>query len=760
VVNPLAPDDPRRVGPFALEGRLGGALSYVGRGPDGVAAAVTVAAPGPTDPEVHRRFAHAVTALGRIRDPHVAALAGADAMATSPWLATEYADGPSLHAVVAERGPLPLPEIRRLVADLAGALAAIHEVGLAHHDLTADTVLLPPDGTRLVGLAVGRQVDPRADVAALGALIIHLATGRPDAPVDEVPEPLRTLARRCLADAADRPTPAEVRAAAHSPLDYVGTDPPADPLDLSAGVAVPVVGPLTAPIDEPDENPLAYPAAAPPENPLDLSAGIPGDAIVGPIPAQAEPGPPEAITYAGTAPPANPLDLSTGLPAEAIVEPAVDEAGEETGEPAVVDTITTPPHRSRRRRRLASVIAAVVLVASAVVLLVRDHSTAGTPIAAPSMPVPETSAGGPTCTGAKRLAGSGSALQHDAMLAIAAQWATHCVGSTLDYVPVGTVTGLQQFATGETELAVADHPLGAGQADQPDQANPGEIAAAAARCAGVGAPANKDLVLQMPAMLTPIVLTYRLTDVAELRLDAPAVTAIFSGKVTRWNDPMIAELNPGIRLPAVVITVIARTGQAVSTQTFQQYLTVAGGWTSGDGPEFTGTTTAPQRTDADVRATVRAVEGAIGYLPLPATRSTDEPVVSLVTGGGTAAEPDAASVNAAVDEAMDAMDTVDGGMDTAPGGPDDFTRLPAAILKAGTDETHPTDQVGDGPAPYPLVHVGYVVACTQYPGKGTAPAVRDFLLTALGMQVESARGYQLPLGSLRLRLVDLVQRTY
>jgi phosphate transport system substrate-binding protein len=417
---------------------------------------------------------------------------------------------------------------------------------------------------------------------------------------------------------------------------------------------------------------------------------------------------------------------------------------------AAVDSAAPPRNRTRRRRHLASAIAAVLLAVTVVALLVRDHSTAGTPIAESATPTSETSSDAPACTGARHLTGSGSALQHDAMVAVGKRWAARCAGSALDYVAVGTVPGLQQFTTGETDLAVADHALGAGQVDRPDQTNPGEIAAAAARCAGVGAPANKDLVLQVPAVLTPIVLPYRVTGVAELRLDARTVAAIFSGKVTRWNDRTITALNPCIQLPATVITVMARAGQAVSTQTFQQYLTATGGWRSGAGPEFTGTATATHRTDVDVLTAVRAVEGAIGYLPLPATRSVEEPVVSLVTGSGNAAEPDAVSVNAAVDDALDA----------AQGRSDDFTRLPAEMLRVGTYETHPTDQVGDGPAPYPLVHVGYVIACTQYPAKTTAPAVRDFLLTALGMQVEAARGYQLPIGDLRQRLVDLVRRTY
>jgi phosphate transport system substrate-binding protein len=316
------------------------------------------------------------------------------------------------------------------------------------------------------------------------------------------------------------------------------------------------------------------------------------------------------------------------------------------------------------------------------------------------------------------------------MTTIADAWTAECRDSTLNYTPGGTDFGLQQFAAGETDFAVADHALGA---------NDGEVASVAARCAGVGASANKDLVLQLPLVLTPVVLTYHLAGVDELRLDAPALTAIFSGRLTKWNDKTVAELNPGVRLPAKAITVIARADRAVTTQTLQEYLTAVGGWRSGSGPEFTGKSGQAQRSDADVLVAVRSIDGAIGYLPNTLARPTGEPVVMLAAGT-LATAPDSAAVIAAVDSAL--ADT------------DDLTRLPAAIYRAHADEA------GIGTVPYPLVHVGYLVACTQYPDAGTVAAVRDFLFTALGMQVDSARGYQLPFGELRSGLVDLVRQTY
>ncbi len=830
MLEPLADDDARTVGPFAVEGRLGSGATghvYMGRSPSGAAVAVRVVRAGlAADAGFRRRFAADVAAAARVRSEHVAPIVDAGTEADRPWLATEYVAGPSLREVVGERGPLPGPEVLRLAGGVADALVAIHASGLVHRDLTPGNVLLPPDGPRVIDFALARAADaagvtvgtpaylapehrrgevgPAADVFALGVLISYLATGRTpsgqeDGADDGVPEPLRALVALCLADdPASRPAPAEIaeqcrrtRAGAAdapaatppepstgNPLAYPATAPPANPLDLSTGIpADTAVGPLStarpAPPEPPTGNPLAYPATAPPANPLDLSTGIPADAVVGPLTPAADtaagapahpaglatsaPSPGPAPAPAG--PPVEPGDLAALRAAADAVALAHPHAGTDLHPGAVPDggaggaghvvepvgygapaTAPPPPPGSERRRRRLAVLAAVILLAAAIAVpLVHDNTVEGTPVAAAERATPATEDGSPagtpvpTCAGARNLVAGGSALQREAVTAVADAWATRCPGSTVTYTPGGSAFGLRQFAADGSDFAVSDHPLGASQ---------GEIASAAARCAGVGAPADKKLVLQVPLVLTPIVLAYHLPGVTELRLDAPAVAGIFSGRITRWDDPAIAELNPDTRLPATAIRAVAHAGQSQSTQTFQEYLTAVGGWRLGAGPEFAGTADSLQRSDVDVLGAVRTVGGAIGYLPYALTRPTNEPVADLVTGGanGPAAGPDGYAVDAAVTVALHDSD--------------DLTRLPDAVYRAGTD------RVGDATAPYPLVHVGYVVACTEYLDQGTTASVKDFLLAALTSRAGPASGYQLPLGDLRDRLVDLVEATY
>ncbi|MET7297629.1 hypothetical protein [Embleya sp. NPDC005575] len=63
--------------------------------------------------------------------------------ADEPWLSTAYKPGPSLHAAVAEQGPLPAEAVRVLAGGLAEALAAPHDARGVHRDLKPSNVCRP-----------------------------------------------------------------------------------------------------------------------------------------------------------------------------------------------------------------------------------------------------------------------------------------------------------------------------------------------------------------------------------------------------------------------------------------------------------------------------------------------------------------------------------------------------------------------------------------------------------------------------------------
>ncbi|MFE3247773.1 serine/threonine-protein kinase [Streptomyces sp. NPDC059209] len=262
----LTPDDPSRIGPYRLLGRLGaGGMGrvFLARSEGGRTVAVKLVRPElAEEAEFRRRFAQEVAAARRVGGEWTAPVLDADTDAREPWVATGYVPGPSLHAVVAGR-PQPLPErsVRILAHRLAQALTAIHSAGLIHRDLKPANVLVTIDGPRVIDFGIARALDavtgdnrtrtgvvigspgymspeqvrgetltPASDVFSLGSVLAFAATRRQpfgtstsglhavmfriaqeEADLTGLPDGLADLVRGCLAkDPADRPTPAEV----------------------------------------------------------------------------------------------------------------------------------------------------------------------------------------------------------------------------------------------------------------------------------------------------------------------------------------------------------------------------------------------------------------------------------------------------------------------------------------------------------------------------------------------------------------------
>lgn len=260
-MRPLEPTDPRMVGHYRLEARLGsGGFGdvYLGRSPGGRLVAVKrLRERAAADPQFRRRFAAEMEAARRVGGFHTAQVVDADADATPPYLVTAYIPGPTLAQVIAEHGPLPESSLRVLGAGLAEALEAIHAAGLIHRDLKPSNVLIAHDGPRVIDFGIARTTDgatvtgsgtvlgtptfmapeqarglvltPACDVFNLGLVLCHAAGGPPfgegstaaviyrvvheEPDISALPVALREPVAACLAkDPGDRPTPAELLA--------------------------------------------------------------------------------------------------------------------------------------------------------------------------------------------------------------------------------------------------------------------------------------------------------------------------------------------------------------------------------------------------------------------------------------------------------------------------------------------------------------------------------------------------------------------
>jgi serine/threonine protein kinase len=256
-VEPLADYDPRQVGGFRLQARLGaGGMGrvYLGYSPGGRPVAVKVVHPDlARDPEFMQRFRREVAAAQAVSDAYTAAVVGAGPDDSPPWLATTFVPGPSLADLVTRSGPLPEDAVWRLAGGLAEALEAIHAQGLIHRDLKPGNILVAADGPRVIDFGISRTTDgtvvtatrmtigtpaymspeqaegnpvgPPSDIFSLGSVLTFAATGSPpfggggemfavayrvvngQPDLSRVPVDLRPLAAACLAkNPVDRPS--------------------------------------------------------------------------------------------------------------------------------------------------------------------------------------------------------------------------------------------------------------------------------------------------------------------------------------------------------------------------------------------------------------------------------------------------------------------------------------------------------------------------------------------------------------------------
>ncbi|WP_327418616.1 protein kinase domain-containing protein [Streptomyces sp. NBC_01233] len=258
-MKPLETGDPTSLGEgrYRLVGRLGqGGMGvvYLGRSQSGRAVAVKVVRPElSTEPGFKRRFADEVAAARRVGGFHTAPVVDADPDGEPAWLVTAFVPGPTLQAVLARVGSLPLDTLTVLAAGLAEALEAIHRAGVIHRDLKPANIIVAEDGPRVIDFGIARALDgtsltqtglqigtpgflapeqltgggavtPAVDMFALGVVLTQAAGGAPfgDGPsaarhykvvyeepdLTAVPGELREAIGACLSkDPAERPTP-------------------------------------------------------------------------------------------------------------------------------------------------------------------------------------------------------------------------------------------------------------------------------------------------------------------------------------------------------------------------------------------------------------------------------------------------------------------------------------------------------------------------------------------------------------------------
>ena len=139
-------------------------------------------------------------------------------------------------------------------------------------------------------------------------------------------------------------------------------------------------------------------------------------------------------------------------------------------------------------------------------------------------------------------------------------------------------------------------------------------------------------------------LTYNLPDApSEVKLSRDAYTGIFLGKITQWNDPVIAKANPGAKLPDTKITVVSRSDGSGTTYVFTSHLSaISDAWKSGPGAGKTVNfpVGVAGKGNPGVAALIKQTPGAIGYVEYGYAQQTGMPMAVLENKSGKYIKPD------------------------------------------------------------------------------------------------------------------------
>ena len=269
-------------------------------------------------------------------------------------------------------------------------------------------------------------------------------------------------------------------------------------------------------------------------------------------------------------------------------------------------------------------------------------------------------------------------------------------GVRINYQPLGSGAGIRQLTSRTVFFGASDQPM----KDDQLQGAPGKI-------------------LHFPTVLGAVVPIYNLPDVSQqLKFTGPLLADIVLGKVKKWNDPALAKLNPGVKLPATDITLVHRSEGSGTTFIFADYL----GKVS---PEFKKTVGVDAslkwpvgvggKGNEGVSGLVQQTPGSLGYVELVYALQNKIAVGAVQNSTGAFVVPSVASVTAAAAGAAANM-------------PPDFR---VSITNA------------PGADAYPISSFTWILLYEDPSDKGQAATMKEFMRWALtdGQKMAPDLGY-------------------
>jgi len=211
-----------------------------------------------------------------------------------------------------------------------------------------------------------------------------------------------------------------------------------------------------------------------------------------------------------------------------------------------------------------------------------------------------------------------------------AKWAdayNKAVGARINYQSVGSGAGMRQIRGKTVDFGASDVPL-------------------------TDADLAKDGLMQFPTVIGGVVPVLNVKGLApgQVKMTGQLLGDIFLGKITRWNDPALVALNPGVPLPDSAIAVVRRADGSGTTFIFTNYLSkVNAEWKSkvGEGSAVNWPTGAGGKGNEGVAAFVQRLPNSLGYVEYSYAKSNKMSHVMMRNQAGSFVAPDDTAFKAA-----------------------------------------------------------------------------------------------------------------
>ena len=200
-------------------------------------------------------------------------------------------------------------------------------------------------------------------------------------------------------------------------------------------------------------------------------------------------------------------------------------------------------------------------------------------------------------------------------------------GSGLNYQSIGSGAGIKQIQAKTVTFGATDMPL------KPEQL-------------------EKDGLVQWPMVMGAIVPVVNLEGIkpGELVFDGATLASVYLGKITKWDDPSIAKLNPKLKLPSAAIAVVRRSDGSGTTFNFTDYLSKANDeWKTkvGSGTAVEWPTGVGAKGNEGVAGNVSQTKNSIGYVEYAYAKQNNLTYAAMVNKAGKIVQPTVAAFQAA-----------------------------------------------------------------------------------------------------------------